>query len=852
MQTTSFKVSAKTARLLGRENINDADGALTELVKNAYDADASTVGVIIDIPFLGVPSKLDPEDLQIFSKDELKLIYMYYLKSKKNYILRRDLDVNEESSLEKLLYKKNTIAIFDNGTGMSEKILTTKWMNIGTDDKEVHKTSQNGRVKTGAKGIGRFALDKLSCYSTVYTQADDNPLYKWSMDWELFDNAEYIEQVNAVYETKKESYKELVKGLLEKYGLEGTRLSDSNWENGTMIVLNPLREKWTKRIFNKINKNLNSINPFGSVDQFDIFVHNINNNKYDFFKVNQDITDENYDYHVHASFNGINEISIKMWRNEIDIKKEIYSIKAPDGTQLKLKSSEFWSRPVFGYDKYKKEDYNSEVEFKKDAFEIVKSEMLKQKIEFDIAELEAEIEKVGPFEFDFYYIKNVSGEPGITKRVIKSSRKQLLDLYKGIRIYRDKFKVRPYGEEDGTMYDWLGLGTRSDKSPAAATHKTGAWRVRPYQMIGSVFISRELNSNLDDQSNRESIAGLTFDVFRYMLISIIDEFEYDRQYPIKEFGNISREILRKYSSDNKEIIEEVKKKRQEKQENKNEKFGDDKEETKTEEEEHNEKVEQVLLEIVEERDTAVDENRIYRSFAASGMIVNTFAHELKAIETTINSTPSQLKSIFERMQSIYHINMPDYLDPLNFLNELTSTNKILGAWIKIIMDSIVESKTDVCRICLTDEINHIIDQWSNLLGTRYITCHPLDHDIKYYAFINLGDLYLIFNNFLLNSVWFLKDAKTSEKVIEIELSEEGEFIIIKMYNNGEPLADSFKENPMKITELGVSTKINKDGESGTGLGMWLIHETLLNNDGRLNIVYLETGFLMYAYIPRKD
>ena len=36
-----FNVDAYTARLIGRENVAKIDGAILELVKNAYDADAN-------------------------------------------------------------------------------------------------------------------------------------------------------------------------------------------------------------------------------------------------------------------------------------------------------------------------------------------------------------------------------------------------------------------------------------------------------------------------------------------------------------------------------------------------------------------------------------------------------------------------------------------------------------------------------------------------------------------------------------------------------------------------------------------------------------------------------------------
>ena len=41
IQEVPFRVSARTARLIGRENVATAESAISELVKNSYDADAS-------------------------------------------------------------------------------------------------------------------------------------------------------------------------------------------------------------------------------------------------------------------------------------------------------------------------------------------------------------------------------------------------------------------------------------------------------------------------------------------------------------------------------------------------------------------------------------------------------------------------------------------------------------------------------------------------------------------------------------------------------------------------------------------------------------------------------------------
>ena len=43
-----FKVSSRTARLIGRENVATPKGAIIELVKNGYDADSRYSIVYID------------------------------------------------------------------------------------------------------------------------------------------------------------------------------------------------------------------------------------------------------------------------------------------------------------------------------------------------------------------------------------------------------------------------------------------------------------------------------------------------------------------------------------------------------------------------------------------------------------------------------------------------------------------------------------------------------------------------------------------------------------------------------------------------------------------------------------
>ena len=49
MAKIPFNVDANTARLIGRENVSKSDGAIIEIIKNAYDADATLCALYYDV-----------------------------------------------------------------------------------------------------------------------------------------------------------------------------------------------------------------------------------------------------------------------------------------------------------------------------------------------------------------------------------------------------------------------------------------------------------------------------------------------------------------------------------------------------------------------------------------------------------------------------------------------------------------------------------------------------------------------------------------------------------------------------------------------------------------------------------
>ncbi|HBQ8034124.1 TPA: hypothetical protein L8S78_005106, partial [Klebsiella pneumoniae] len=101
--------------------------------------------------------------------------------------------------------------------------------------------------------------------------------------------------------------------------------------------------------------------------------------------------------------------------------------------------------------------------------------------------------------------------------------RSFLDANQGVRIYRDNFRVRPYGEPSGKG-DWLDLGLRKVRNPEGM--RQGNWKVGPNQIVGAVFINRDKNSTLNDQANREGIVeNESFYDLRTFILKVIEKFE---------------------------------------------------------------------------------------------------------------------------------------------------------------------------------------------------------------------------------------------------------------------------------------------------------------------------------------
>lgn len=827
MELMDFQVSAKTARLIGRENISGVDGAIIELVKNGYDADAECVCIKYIIPFNEVPKTLNYSEVKDYFEGNTELLLQNYSVKDGQYVLN-EIDVNY-SELDRYLRSISKIVVIDNGVGMNKDILKNAWMNIGTDNKEVNtRSKKRDRVKTGAKGIGRFALDKLSLCTQVFTKCEEEQMYQWKIDWTQFDRVKLLNQVKANLLECEGEFIDLVKMYLQE---DFDLVKNYQWDTGTIIVLNPIREFWDEKLYIKVNNNLRNINPFGSVDHFDVFVCNYNHPDLNYQTENTGISRENYDYSIDAEFDGQGHVTLTLDRNEINVSKNSIRIEYSPTDVEEYDLNEFWNREAFKIEKYKRADFDGTSTFHYSIEQILEnpSESLER------------YNAVGPFSLKMYYIKNQKSTVEIVKDFKSRKRKQILNTYSGIKLYRDDFKVRPYGDE-GQFFDWINMSLRVQKSPAAASHESGNWRVSPNQLIGSVSISRMNNPKLEDTANREGMSlNREYECFIEIIHGILSKFEYDRQYALREFAAWDRAKRKIHVDKAQQVYEQVMRER--------EKISALKESGATAIVDDNldtdntisdEDLKDAILTLGKKNENRTSTEQLMMVLSAAGVMAQTFSHEITRMGTEFGSRGQHLREAINRLLNYQPYMGDEDFNPYDLLDELDSTDELLSEWVSLIMDSVKQDNFESRFVDLKEFLLHIAELWSPLLQKKYINIETTQFDDDIRLSLPTIDLHLILNNFILNSAYYLEEAE-GERFISFSIYEEDNKVHLEMSNNGPKLDEKYAQNPDVTLNARETTK-----EGGTGLGLWIAREATMRNAGQLHVIPVEKGYMLRA------
>ena len=460
---------------------------------------------------------------------------------------------------------------------------------------------------------------------------------------------------------------------------------------------------------------------------------------------------------------------------------------------------------------------------------VKKTDIVKELKGYQITELLDEdmksvINKIGEFSANFYF--NITSTNDEKDRFMYKYLNTQESIESGIILYRNAFSISSY---EGKK-DWLGLGKRSRKSPAAASHPTGAWRVRENQMAGYVLIDKKKNAVLQDMANRQGLdENIYYQLFVEIILIGIKEFERYRQSIVRKINvknqteeqkatPISDRVISKPTSVSGLTKEEAKQLATEirgyKKEGKQ--YQKDKEE-------------------VEARYKY--DVRILNVLATTGLKASSIAHEMKndrnAIYDNYNNIVDALKEygMWDELNSIENTRKSYKNVPY-----LLKSNDVVGKKLITFMDTMleeIEKKQFEPRYqSIADILSAIKNVWERDYAWLNIQI-IMEEDIVYQ--ISEDILQVVFDNLILNSVQ--QNENTQKLIVTIVVTETNGFLKIKYSDSGKGLDDKYKSDPMKILEVHETTRTN-----GHGLGMWIVNNTCTMSGGEIQKIDGEEGF----------
>jgi len=682
-----FSVDAGIIDRLGKELVARHETAVSELVKNAYDADATKVVITF--------------------KESYKV--------------------------------GGTLEIKDNGLGMTKEQLINGFMRLSSSDKlHFPHSPRYDRKRAGKKGIGRFSAQRLGKKLTIITQTlEATKALKIVIYWDDFMGDKELSFI-----TNEIEYIEKQK------------------EEGTTLFIEQLRDSWSeaqiKRVYryasetiqpfpiSKTKKDSKAPNDLG----FKLKCLEINNGK----KLTIANEETMFFEHAVAEINGY-------------VDNEGYMYLSLKSNKLDYKEHKVLLNPDTAY-------------------ETLRNVHIK-------------------VHYFLYNSNNTNFIPKHFETIIRETAKK----QGGIRLYRNGFRVLPYGEPDD---DWLGLDASVRKRSLLPGHGN-------INFIGFIEVNNEVEEQFEELSSREGL-------IENKALEELEDFGYkiltDSARRIAEVrGRKVSAGQKNWQKEPEEIITEVVK------ELKEIKTEDDLESAK-------EKIIEITqnIEIAKERQRVkkielIKEMNLLRVLAGMGLTIGEFIHEIKQYQGALQ-------------HDIRNIANSNSLDDVLTVNKRVKSNlNGLSTYISYFDESFSENvQRELKPIELRTVVYALQKTVESDISKRKIEfIEPVFHGYNLYTIpMHKSEWASILFNFYTNARKAI-NRKNSQGKIFIECRTKRNKVYLEFSDNGDGIPIDKRDkifNAFYTTSLPVG-KIAKHHEemTGTGLGLKIVRDIITSYGG---------------------
>lgn len=698
-----FSVDAGHIQRLGVELVAKQDTALSELIKNSYDADATQVS----LTFSGRGSD------------------------------------------------DSTLTITDDGVGMTPAVIRSAWMRIATESKvEQRQSTKFHRTYAGRKGIGRFAVQRLGKHLVLETGTKgSNQGSRVKFDWD--DEFTPGRSLDSVF------------SAIESYEKDAD-------EHGTTLKIIHLRDDWKDSAIQKVWKSVLLLQP-----------------PFPVVKVSRKAKTETADPGFRVTIDGSALSDVP----EMSIEKTFLAnaLATITGTINK--------------------EGVAVVRVSSDVLDLDEQHTVSKKY-LTTGELTLSTR---------YFIYDPEFLGGISQRAAATMGRN----FGGIRIYRNGFRVLPYGE---TTDDWLRLDydTARRNILVAASNRN---------MFGHVELNDDCNPLFEETASREGlIENVAFEE--------LQEFAHDAvEWGAKQVAAVRNRKqtahqpdfvseLRKPSA----VLNELKQKLQPREGDDD--GGDEVDDVDLdglvlEVQKYEEKVEA-------DQRASIEYEQMLRLLASLGLSVSVFGHEIIGAQDAMKSRLQLLKRAISKMEE-----SPSKTSLASQFVELTTNSARIfdvGGYVSGLVSN-TESR-ELETLSLKGAIDRFKKQFKDYLAAQKVI---VSGDVLPIGLRTLpmhkSEIDSVLLNLLTNSIKSLRASKVDNRRIAINARRDGRLAVVSFEDNGLGIP---RDKWARVFDAFYTTTFSSDGDSlsgpGTGLGLKIVSDIAANYGGYAQIAEASGGF----------
>jgi signal transduction histidine kinase len=684
------------------------------------------------------------------------------------------------------------ILIEDDGHGMTLEDIEQKWMEPATSDKRERKESPEGRRLLGSKGIGRFASARLGRYLEMTSSASLRPRSASEnetadqlppriqttriaqIDWNAFEEARYLSEIRFPVESLAPAA-----------------------HTGTLLKVSSLRDDWPEQRMQRLHQELRRlVSPIQRPDvkPFRIFL--------DLSLCNPET----------CGFDGSAIVNPEAAGTQYGV----------DGSQQLHEVQPF---PILEACDYAVDGVFDENGVFDGSMTIRRAGQESERIRLDVPLMPEDGEepcgmvlvRLNIFDREATAIRSTAEKAGFGTIGVREARK-LLDSISGVAIYREGFRVRPYGDSEN---DWLTLDAKRVQNP---TMKIGR-----NQIAGIITVDDEESSHLIERSSREGLEeNGSFRRLQSLIATLLAEVVEPRRRQFR----ISAGLDTREESGFREVYRKVQ-------------MGWSK----------------LLLAKIPEPDREEAEALVARE-----------SDRLTAYLKRLEERQAQLEAQVTLGLIIGEV-MHQGNTPLAFLETETAR---LERWWPHLLESTTEAEEDRAEVprllngmgASSDKLRILFNALSPLSGARRGEPKPYDavavitqtHYLFKTRMEKLGitfvltpdtsgrkifgypdDLATAVTNLIDNSIYWLEHHNVPKPQINFSIVPEAEQCIITISDNGVGIPSEFAE---QVFDVGFTLKPN-----GTGLGLSIAQEAIMRSNGELQLLASSGGAAFQISLP---